>query len=148
MDFPWWLSSKESACQCRRPRFCPWVGKIPQRRAWQSTPVFLPENPMDRGAWRATVHGVAKSRTRLKQLSRSSSINTHTHISLHTHTHTHACTHISIYGCKQKDTYHFSCIGIPNFFSIYFIIALSSLVKSICYMSCCFLWRVFKTFFL
>ena len=27
------------------------------------------ENPMDRGAWRATVHRVAKSRTRLKQLS-------------------------------------------------------------------------------
>ena len=27
------------------------------------------ENPMDRGAWRATVHWVAKSRTRLKQLS-------------------------------------------------------------------------------
>ena len=26
-------------------------------------------NPMDRGAWRATVHGVAKSRTRLKQVS-------------------------------------------------------------------------------
>ena len=27
------------------------------------------ENPMDRGAWRATVHGVARSRTRLKRLS-------------------------------------------------------------------------------
>ena len=27
------------------------------------------ENPMDRGAWRATVHRVAKSRTRLKRLS-------------------------------------------------------------------------------
>ena len=27
------------------------------------------ENPMDRGAWRATVHGIAKSRTQLKQLS-------------------------------------------------------------------------------
>ena len=27
------------------------------------------ENPMDRGAWRATDHGVAKSRTRLKRLS-------------------------------------------------------------------------------
>ena len=26
------------------------------------------ENPMDRGAWRATVHGVAESRTRLKRL--------------------------------------------------------------------------------
>ena len=33
------------------------------------------ENPMDRGAWRATVHGVTKSWTRLKQLK--------------THTHTH-----------------------------------------------------------
>ena len=27
------------------------------------------ENPMDRGAWGATVHGVAKSRTRLKRFS-------------------------------------------------------------------------------
>ena len=32
------------------------------------------ENPMDRGAWRDTVHGVAQSRTRLKRLSTSSSI--------------------------------------------------------------------------
>ena len=31
------------------------------------------KNPMDRGAWWATVHGVAKSQTRLKQLSSSSS---------------------------------------------------------------------------
>ena len=29
--------------QCRRPRFSPWVGKIPWRRAWQPTLVFLPE---------------------------------------------------------------------------------------------------------
>ena len=27
------------------------------------------ENPMDRGAWQATVHGVAKSQTQLKRLS-------------------------------------------------------------------------------
>ena len=32
------------------------------------------ENPMDRGAWWAAVHGVAQSRTRLKQLSSSSMI--------------------------------------------------------------------------
>ena len=31
---------------------------------------------MDRGAWRATVYGVAQSRTRLKRLSSSSSIET------------------------------------------------------------------------
>ena len=30
------------------------------------------ENPMDGGAWWAAVHGVAKSRTRLKRLSSSS----------------------------------------------------------------------------
>ena len=36
------LSGKESACQCRRHRFDPWVGKIPWRRKWQLTLVFLP----------------------------------------------------------------------------------------------------------
>ena len=44
-SFPRWLSSKESACQCRRHRRCrfnPWVRKIPWRRKWQLTPVFLP----------------------------------------------------------------------------------------------------------
>ena len=39
---PWWLSGKESACQCRRHEFNPWVGKIPWRKNWQPTPVFLP----------------------------------------------------------------------------------------------------------
>ena len=34
--------SKESACQCRRPEFSPQVRKIPWRRAWQPTPIFLP----------------------------------------------------------------------------------------------------------
>ena len=33
---------EESACQCRRCGFDPWVGKIPWRRKWQPTPVFLP----------------------------------------------------------------------------------------------------------
>ena len=33
---------KNPICQCRRCRFDPWVGKIPCRRKWQCTPVFLP----------------------------------------------------------------------------------------------------------
>ena len=40
-----WLSGKKYACQyrrCRRFRFDPWVRKIPWRRKWQPTPVFLP----------------------------------------------------------------------------------------------------------
>ena len=36
--------------------FSSWVGKIHWRRAQQPTPVFFLENPMDRGAWPATVH--------------------------------------------------------------------------------------------
>ena len=39
---PWWLSGKESTCQCRRHRFDSWVRNIPGRRQWQPTPVFLP----------------------------------------------------------------------------------------------------------
>ena len=35
----WWISGKESACQCRRHRFDPWVRKMPWRRKWQPTPV-------------------------------------------------------------------------------------------------------------
>ena len=44
-DFPGGASAKEPTCPCRRHRRCefdPWVWKIPWRRAWQPTPVFLP----------------------------------------------------------------------------------------------------------
>ena len=44
LGLPAQLSSRESACQCRRLRrygLDTWVRKIPWRRAWQSTPIFL-----------------------------------------------------------------------------------------------------------
>ena len=44
------------------------------RRKWQPTPVFLPGESQDGGAWWAAVYGVAQSQTRLKWLSSSSSI--------------------------------------------------------------------------
>ena len=40
--FPGGASGKEPTCQCRRHQFNSWVRKIPWRRAWQSTSVFLP----------------------------------------------------------------------------------------------------------
>ena len=62
---PLWLSGKESAWNAGdRYRFNPWVGKIPWRRKWQPTQHFYLENPMVRGAWQATVHGVSKDWTR------------------------------------------------------------------------------------
>ena len=46
-----------------RPGFNPWVRKIPWRRKWRPTPVFLPgESHEQRNLW-ATVHGVTKSWT-------------------------------------------------------------------------------------
>ena len=66
------LVVKTPTCQCgwtlTDPGFGPWVGKIPWRRAQQPTLVFLPELVMDRQAWQATVHGIAKSQTRLSNL--------------------------------------------------------------------------------
>ena len=61
MGLPWWLSGKESACQCRRHRFNPWVRKIPWQRKWKPTPIFLPGKLHGHGAWRTIVHGVATS---------------------------------------------------------------------------------------
>ena len=76
LGFPGGTSAKEPACQCRRHKrreFDPWVGKIPWRWAWQPTPYSCLENPMDRGPWQATVHGVAESRTQLSDLAQSAS---------------------------------------------------------------------------
>ena len=45
MSFPGGASGKEPTCQCirhKRPGFDPWVRKIPWRRKWQPSPLFLP----------------------------------------------------------------------------------------------------------
>ena len=47
--------------RCRRCRFTPCVEKIPWSRKWQTTPVFLLGILHDRGAWRASVHGIIES---------------------------------------------------------------------------------------
>ena len=77
--FPCGSVIKEPACQHRRCKLDPWVGKIPWKRKWQ--PIWLNtrilqysclSNLMDRGAWWTTVHGVVKSQTGLTEHSLSS----------------------------------------------------------------------------
>ena len=64
--------------ECRRPRFDLWLGKIPWRREWHPTPLFLPgEFHAQR---RLAVHSPQDSDT-TEQLTRT-----------HTHTHTHVQT--------------------------------------------------------
>ena len=42
LGLPWWIRQQGNYLQCQRPRFDPWVGKIPWRREWQLSPVFRP----------------------------------------------------------------------------------------------------------
>ena len=62
-SFPCGSEGKSIFLQCGRPRFIPWVRKIPWRRKWQPTPVLLPGKCHE---WRSlvytTVHGVTTSR--------------------------------------------------------------------------------------
>ena len=75
---PLWLSNKESTCKAENAGD---AGAIPgsgRSLGWGHGNPFqysFLENPMNRGAWWAIVHGVTKSRTRLEQLSTQ----THTH---------------------------------------------------------------------
>ena len=66
--FPGGASGKEPACQHgrhRRRKFNSWSGRPPEERESNPLQSSCLKNPTDRGAWRATVHRVAKSQTRL-----------------------------------------------------------------------------------
>ena len=61
----WWRSGKESPDNAGDRGFDPWVGRIPWRRGWQPTPVFLLGKFHGQRCWQATLHGGPKSWTRL-----------------------------------------------------------------------------------
>ena len=65
-----------------RPGFDPWVGKIPWRRKWQPTPVFLP------GKSHGQRNMVGYSSWDHKELDKPKATS-HTHARARTHTHTH-----------------------------------------------------------
>ena len=73
---PWWLSGEESTCQGRRHGPIPGSWICPGGGNGNPLHYSCLEHPMDRGAWQATVQGVAKSQTRPQWLS------THTYIDL------------------------------------------------------------------
>ena len=65
MGFPGSSDDKESACNAEEPGSVPGSGRSPGGGHGNPLQYSCLENPMDRGAWRAAVHGVTKSRTRL-----------------------------------------------------------------------------------
>ena len=58
--FPGGSDGKESACNAGDLGSIPGLGRSPGEGNCYPLQYFCLENPMDRGAWRATVHGVAR----------------------------------------------------------------------------------------
>ena len=65
MSFPGSSVGKESTCNARDPSSIPGLGGSPGGGHGNPLQRSFLENPMDRGAWWATVHGVTKSWTGL-----------------------------------------------------------------------------------
>ena len=61
--FPGGSDGKESACNAGDLSSIPGSGRSPREGNGNPLQNSCLENPMDRGAWQATVHGVSKSRT-------------------------------------------------------------------------------------
>ena len=62
LQLPSWLSRWRIHLQCGRLGFDPWVGKIPWRRAWKPTPVFLPRESPWRSPPCSSDHGDSPSK--------------------------------------------------------------------------------------
>ena len=67
--FPGGASGKEHSCQWRKQNRCEFHPWLEDRGHDNPLQYSCLENPMDRGAWWATVHGITKSQTWLKWLS-------------------------------------------------------------------------------
>ena len=63
LDFPGVSDGKESACNAGDPGLIPGSERFPAEGHGNPLQYSCLENPMDRGAWWATVHRVAKSQT-------------------------------------------------------------------------------------
>ena len=71
VDFPGGSEVKASACNVGDLGLIPGLGRAPGEGSGNPLQYSCLENPMDGGAWWATVHGVAKSRTQLNDFTHS-----------------------------------------------------------------------------
>ena len=67
-DFPGGSDGNASVYNAGDPGSIPGSGRSTGEGNGNPLQYYCLENPMDRGAWLATVHGVAKSRTRLSDV--------------------------------------------------------------------------------
>ena len=117
---PRWFSGQESVCQCRRPRRCgfsPWFVKIPWRRNWQPTPVFLPGKSHEQRSLMG-YHPWGQ-----KELDMTQRRSTHTHLSLWS-----SLSPLPIPVLSHLFFHHIKSLGPFFFFKIFFM------------------WTIFKVF--
>ena len=106
-----WLNGKESACQSGYMASIPGLGRSPGEGNGNPLLYSCLENPMDRGAWRPIVHGVAKESDMTLRLSNNRSggcpykQRKFRHIEtwwMHMHTEERPCTDTARCHCKQR----------------------------------------------
>ena len=90
MGFPGSSAGKESACNAGEPV----SGRSPGEGNGNRLQYSCLENSMDRGKWQATVHGVAKSWTRLRDFHFSNMYVVCVCVCVCVHTHTLSCVHL------------------------------------------------------
>ena len=117
-SFPGGLKGKEFACNAGYQVSIPGLGRYPEERNIYLLQYSCLENSMDRGAWQATVHGVAKIQTWLSTC-------THMCMGVHTHTHIHTHTH-----SPTADKHHW-------------LVSMSSHMKASKCLSCALKWTGF-----
>ena len=79
LGFPGGSEVKASAWNAGDPGSIPQLGRSPGEGKGTPLQYSCLENPMEGGAWQATVHGVAKSRTRLSDFTHSEYVRTFKH---------------------------------------------------------------------
>ena len=84
LGLPWWLSDKESACNAADTGLIPGSGRSPGQGDGNLLHYFCLGDLMDRGAWQATGHGVAKESDTTEWLIWSDLIHTYEHKLLQT----------------------------------------------------------------
>ena len=86
--FPYRSVGKESACNSGDPGFIPGLGRSPGERNGNPLQYSCLENPRDRGAWQATVHGATRVGHDLLTLLLLTTIHFFNELYTHTHTNT------------------------------------------------------------
>ena len=120
---PWWLSGKEPAYNAGDLGLIPRSGRSPGEGNSNPFRCSCLGNPMDRGAWRAAVHGVAHSWTQLSDYTTTPGSLRDFHLPFWLYRILTACLIFNMRICNLRSSLPFSLnsFHFSNFLKNYFI---------------------------